>query len=205
MYYIIMPSALVLSPHTDDGELGCGGTIAKLIENGWHVKILCFTACGRDVLKKEAHISAGKLGVSIEILDFFVRQFHRDRQEILQTLYDINKNGKYQLIFTPVTTDIHQDHNVITKEAKRAFRSNTILGYELPWNNLSVTLNGFISLDSRHVDKKIDALDSYNSQKDNLYFNSTYFKSVLFTRGIQLGTEFAEGYEVIKIKLDDLL
>jgi len=200
-----MPSALVLSPHTDDGELGCGATIAKLIENGWNVKILCFTACGREVLKKEAKLSAEKLGVSIEILDFIVRQFYRDRQEILQILYDISNKQTYKIVFTPATTDIHQDHSVITGEAVRAFRCNTILGYELPWNNLTVTINGFITLENRHVEKKIVALNSYLSQKENIYFNSTFFRSILNTRGVQLGTQYAEGFEIIKITLDDIL
>lgn len=200
-----MPSALILSPHTDDGELGCGGTIAKLVERNWQVHMLYFTACDRDVLEEEAQHSGTILGVTHEILDFKVRHFPRDRQQVLQTLYDLSRQQSYELVFTPATTDLHQDHGVVTTEAKRAFRSSTLLGYELPWNNLAVTLNGFVALEPRHVERKLAALDCYDSQKHNPYFNPDFFRAVLRTRGVQLATEYAEGFEVIKVALDDLL
>ena len=41
---------LLLSPHTDDGELGCGGTVAKLIEQGKEVFYVAFSACEQSVL-----------------------------------------------------------------------------------------------------------------------------------------------------------
>ena len=77
--------ALVLSPHTDDAELGCGGTIAKLIEEGWAVDVIYFSAVKTRFpqLVSEAENSAKVLGMSYEILDFNTRYFPRDRQEIL--------------------------------------------------------------------------------------------------------------------------
>lgn len=200
-----MPSALVLSPHTDDGELGCGGTIAKLVEKGWQVHMLYFTACGRDVLVEEATKSGKILGITHEILDFTVRHFPRDRQEVLQAIYDHVRETDYDLVFTPATTDVHQDHGVVTEEAKRAFRYGTLLGYELPWNNLSVTLNGFVKLEVTHVEKKLAALDCYDSQKHNPYFSPDYFKAVMRTRGVQLATDYAEGFEVLKVALDSMI
>ena len=78
--------ALVLSPHTDDAELGCGGTIAKLIEEGWAVHVIYFSAVRTRFpqLVNEAENSARILGMSYEILDFNTRYFPRDRQDILQ-------------------------------------------------------------------------------------------------------------------------
>ncbi len=200
-----MSNALVLSPHTDDAELGCAGTISKLIEKKWSVHILYFTACDSKILIEEARQSSKILGVTYEILDLTVREFPRERQKILEFLYSISKTDKYNLIFTPATTDLHQDHEVVTNEAKRAFRSCTLLGYELPWNNLSVTLNGFIKLKKSHVEQKISALNCYNSQKTNHYFNQDFFRAVLRTRGVQLATEYAEGFQVIRVALDNLL
>ena len=200
-----MPSALVLSPHTDDGELGCGGTIAKLVARGWRVHMLYFTACGRDVLVEEARRSDELLGVTHEILDFQVRHFPRDRQRVLEALYARAQEHRYALVFTPATTDVHQDHGVVTAEAVRAFRDCTLLGYELPWNNLTVTLNGFVALDEAHVAQKLAALDCYHSQKHNSYFNPDYFRAVMRTRGVQLASDYAEGFEVIKVALDRLL
>ena len=199
--------ALILSPHTDDAELGCGGTISKMVEDGWNVHVIYFSAVGDRYpnLAEEAANSGKILGVSHEILDFETRFFPRDRQAILQTLYDHSRKKGYDIVFTPTTTDIHQDHGVVTSEAKRAFRDCTLLGYELPWNNLEVTLNCFIPLEERHIKKKILALECYDSQKHNPYFNEKFFRSVVKMRGIQLSSPFAEGFETIKVRLDQLI
>ena len=199
--------ALILSPHTDDAELGCGGTISKMVEDGWNVHVIYFSAVGDRYpnLVKEATNSGKILGVSNEILDFETRFFPRDRQAILQALYDHSRKKSYDIVFTPTTTDIHQDHGVVTSEAKRAFRNCTLLGYELPWNNLEVNLNCFIPLEERHVKKKILALECYDSQKHNPYFNEKFFRSVVKMRGIQLAKDYAEGFETIKMRLDQLI
>lgn len=199
--------ALVLSPHTDDAELGCGGTIAKLVEEGWDVHVIYFSAVAERYpnLVEEAANSGEILGITHEVLDFHTRFFPRDRQEILQALYDHSRSIEYDLVFTPTTTDIHQDHGVVTAEAKRAFRNCTLLGYELPWNNLTVSLNCFIPLEERHIKKKILALDCYDSQKHNPYFSEKFFRSVVKMRGIQLSSPFAEGFETIKVRLDQLI
>ena len=199
--------ALILSPHTDDAELGCGGTISKMVEDGWNVHVIYFSAVGDRYpnLAEEAANSGKILGVSHEILDFETRFFPRDRQAILQALYDHSRKKSYDIVFTPTTTDIHQDHGVVTSEAKRAFRNCTLLGYELPWNNLEVNLNCFIPLEERHIKKKILALECYDSQKHNPYFNEKFFRSVVKMRGIQLAKDYAEGFETIKMRLDQLI
>ena len=199
--------ALVLSPHTDDAELGCGGTIAKLIEEDWVVHVIYFSAVKTRFpqLVSEAEDSAKILGMSYEILDFNTRYFPRDRQEILQVLHDYSRKENYNLVFTPTTTDIHQDHGVVTTEAKRVFRKCTLLGYELPWNNLDVSLNCFIPLEKRHIKKKISALECYNTQKKHSYFDKKFLESVVKMRGVQLSTPFAEGFESIKVRLDQLI
>jgi LmbE family N-acetylglucosaminyl deacetylase len=199
--------ARILSPHTDDAELGCGGTISKMVEDGWNVHVIYFSAVGDRYpnLVAEAANSGKILGVSHEILDFETRFFPRDRQAILQALYDHSRKKSYDIVFTPTTTDIHQDHGVVTSEAKRAFRNCTLLGYELPWNNLEVNLNCFIPLEERHVKKKILALECYDSQKHNPYFNEKFFRSVVKMRGIQLARDYAEGFETIKMRLDQLI
>ena len=87
--------ALVLSPHTDDAELGCGGTIAKLIEEGWAVHVIYFSAVRTRFpqLVNEAENSARILGMTYEILDFNTRYFPRDRQDILQILHDHSRKA----------------------------------------------------------------------------------------------------------------
>ena len=93
----------------------------------------------------------------------------------------------------------------MTNEALRAFRDCTLLGYELPWNNLEIKLNCFVSLEERHVRKKIEALECYGSQKHRPYLDAKFVRSVVRMRGISLAAPYAEGFETLKVQLDDML
>lgn len=204
-------NVLVLSPHTDDGELGCGGTISKLIENACKVKYVAFSICEesvpeefpKDILEREVISATSKLGISSEDLvvhKFPVRYFPDHRQEILELLVGINKGFSPDLVFCPSSSDIHQDHSVIHQEAKRAFKKTSILGYEFIWNSFSFGSSLFVKLDKRHVQKKIDAISEYKSQAHKSY---TQGKEAILGgagfRGLQISTEYAEAFEAIRI------
>ena len=127
-----------------------------------------------------------------------MRHFKGTRQDILEELVVLRNNLKPTLVFLPSPTDIHQDHQVISEEGIRAFKHVSILGYEMPWNNLSFNTRSFICLKSRHVDKKVEALKEYNSQAHRTYLNENFIKSLATTRGVQVGVQYAEAYEVIR-------
>lgn len=195
---------LVLSPHTDDGELGAGGTIARLVENGSKVTYFVFSA-PREILKRECKKCLAVLGVKeFEIFDFKVRHFPEYRQGILEILFEYNKENKLDLVLTPSTNDLHQDHQIVTNEALRAFKRSTILGYELPWNNIVFRENCFIPLKERHVQKKIEALWNYKTQisERRHYFDKEYLRGLIRSRGAQIGEKYAEAFEAIKLVLD---
>lgn len=193
---------LVLSPHTDDGELGAGGTIAKLVENGNEVRYFAFSA-PREILKRECEKCLEVLGVKeFEIFGFEVRRFPEYRQEILEILFQYNKENEPDLVLTPSTNDLHQDHQTVTNEALRAFKRSTIFGYELPWNNIVFRENCFITLDERHVRKKIEALWNYETQiSERHYFDKEYLRGLTRSRGAQIGEKYAEAFEAIKLVL----
>jgi LmbE family N-acetylglucosaminyl deacetylase len=196
---------LVLSPHTDDGELGAGGTIAKLVENGSQVTYFAFSA-PRDVLREECIRALNVLDVKkFEIFDFQVRYFPTHRQEILEILFNYNEKNKPDLVLTPSPNDLHQDHQTVTNEALRAFKHSTVLGYELPWNNIVFRENCFITLEERHVHKKIDALWNYKSQISRRhYFDKEYLIGLTRSRGLQINEKYAEAFEAIKIVLGSI-
>ena len=200
----IFDKVLVLSPHTDDGELGAGGTIVKLVENG--SKVTCFAlSAPREILKRECRRCLGVLGVKeFEIFDFKVRHFPEYRQGILEILFEYNKENKLDLVLTPSTNDLHQDHQIVTNEALRAFKRSTILGYELPWNNIVFRENCFIPLKERHVQKKIEALWNYKTQisERRHYFDKEYLRGLIRSRGAQIGEKYAEAFEAIKLVLN---
>lgn len=190
---------LALSPHTDDAELGAGGTLHKLRENGTEITIFGFSAPlerNRTEFKNSAEVLSPQ---QIEIFDFETRRFLQDRQDILQLLYDYNEEYSPDVVLTPSTNDLHQDHQVVTEEAMRAFKDCTLLGYELPWNNIHFDQNGFIELNEKNVSMKIEMLRKYESQIGRRdYFEEDYLRGLLRTRGVQIGSQYAEGFEVIR-------
>ena len=206
-------NVLVLAPHTDDGELGAGGFISKLIEQGATVTYVAFSTAEesvpdhlpKDILKTEVKAAVAKLGIKPEnlvIFNYQVRKLSYSRQEILENLIQIRKNSTFDLVLMPSLKDIHQDHATIAQEGLRAFKSTTILGYELIWNNLSFDTTSFVKLDSRHIEAKFNALQCYGSQAERDYMSREFIFSLARTRGVQIGTKYAESYEVIRWVID---
>ncbi|MEJ1928880.1 PIG-L deacetylase family protein [Nostoc sp. NIES-2111] len=200
---------LVLAPHTDDGELGCGGTIARYCREGREVYYVAFSICTRslpeglapDTLAKEVAAATKVLGIPSENLilyDYDVRRFKEFRQEILEEMVKIGRQLKPDLVFVPSPTDIHQDHQVISEEGLRAFKNTTVLGYEMPWNNLSFNTRSFSILSDEDVTTKVEALKEYKSQAHRSYINENFIRSLATTRGVQIGATWAEAFEVIR-------
>jgi len=200
---------LILAPHTDDGELGCGGTIARFVEEGKEVYYAAFSVAEKSVpegfpkniLETEVRKAMKILGVSesnLLIYKYEVRTFSYHRQEILEDIISLRKELQPDLVFIPSPNDLHQDHKVIAEEGIRAFKKSTILGYEMPWNNISFNTISFIPLEERHIKKKIDALRCYETQRYRSYLNEDFIRSLARTRGTQIEVEYAEAFEVIR-------
>jgi LmbE family N-acetylglucosaminyl deacetylase len=102
------------------------------------------------------------------------------------------------LVFVPSPTDIHQDHQVISQEGLRAFKNVSVLGYEMPWNNISFNTRAFNVLSEEHIQRKIDCLKMYKTQQHRTYLNENFIRSLATTRGVQIGTTYAEAFEVIR-------
>jgi N-acetylglucosamine malate deacetylase 1 len=205
-------NVLILAPHTDDGEFGCGGTIAKLIQNGSNIIYAAFSIAEesleeglpKDTLEKEVKEATSILGIkssNLIIHKFPVRNFLQYRQDILELLVQINIDYNPDLVFLPSRFDTHQDHKVISDEGFRAFKKTSILGYEIPWNNLTFNTNAFSLLEKKHIDKKIESLNKYISQMNRSYVNKEFIESLAITRGGQIGVQYAETFEAVRLIL----
>lgn len=203
---------LVLAPHTDDGELGLGGTISKFIEEKKNVFYAAFSTADqsvpegfpKDILATEVKNATRKLGIPPEnlfIYQYEVRKLSYVRQEILEDLVKLRNMHHFDMVFMPSSHDIHQDHTTVAQEAIRAFKMTTLLGYELIWNNLTFDTNCFIKLEERHVKAKCEALKEYKSQGFRDYTSEDFVRSLARTRGVQVGCQFAEVFEVIRLFL----
>lgn len=203
---------LILAPHTDDGELGLGGSINYFIEQGKNVVYVAFSTAEKsvpdgfpkDILKTEVRNATAELGIKSEnliIYNYEVRKLNYVRQEILEELIRIRQSSNFDLVFIPSLHDIHQDHTTIAQEGLRAFKNTTILGYELIWNNLTFNTQCFIKLQEKHIKAKVNALKKYESQGMRDYLSEEFIFSLARTRGVQVGSQYAEAFEVIRLFL----
>jgi LmbE family N-acetylglucosaminyl deacetylase len=203
---------LVISPHTDDAELGAGGTIASLLEKGCEVFWIVFSAAEdslpahypKDTLRLEFEEVCNQYGIPKEnrkVHDFQVRRLGEHRQRVLDELYLLKKNFQPQLVIGPSLKDFHQDHIVVASEMVRAFKGNaSIICYELPWNHVEFTTQYFVRLERRHIEKKVQILSAYKSQKalGRYYFSENSVYGLAYTRGTQINHEFAESFEIVR-------
>jgi LmbE family N-acetylglucosaminyl deacetylase len=201
---------LVLAPHTDDGELGAGGTVAKLIESGAEVYYAAFSTAEqsvpegfpKDILKTEVKNATVRLGIPTDhllIYNYEVRKLNYVRQEILEELIRLRRQIAPDLVLLPSLNDIHQDHSTVAQEGLRAFKQKTILGYELIWNNLTFSTSCFVQLNENHIQKKCNALKAYASQQHRDYISEEFVASLARARGVQIGCQYAEAFEVIRL------
>ncbi len=204
---------LVLAPHTDDGEFGCGGAISKFIDEGHDVYYAAFSACQQSVLPqfpsdilitevKEATHILGIKPSNLILFDYDVRTFGYQRQDILDDLIKLRSEINPDLIFMPTITDVHQDHHTIAEEGMRAFKFKSILSYELPWNNFSFSTSSFVHLDEKNIQTKVNALQAYQSQAHRPYSDEDFIRSLARTRGVQIGTKYAEAFELVRWIID---
>ena len=104
-----------------------------------------------------------------------------------------------KVVLLPSMNDTHQDHSVITQEGFRAFKNSTMLGYEMPWNNLSFVTSCFTVLTKQQLEKKIQAVECYKSQGHKSYASRSFVESLAKVRGVQINREYAEAFELIRL------
>lgn len=202
---------LLLSPHTDDIELGAGGSLMKLLEDKsndicWAVFSICEDAVPDglppDTLEREFISVASRLGIrNYHIYRFPNKNFPQHRQEILDQLDKVKREFKPDLLIAPSLNDFHQDHKTIAEEAVRAFKKDaSIIGYELPWNNLVFSPQLTVKLTEKQMEAKWEVLSIYKSQftLQRNYFSKELIFGWARMRGVQCSSAYAEAFEVVR-------
>lgn len=201
--------ALLLSPHTDDCEITMGGTIARLIEDGYNIEWMVFSnswqslpdGFDKDTLPREQLASAAAFGISsaqVTQYDFETRRFPQYRQEILELMVAKSREFNPSVVFCPTLQDCHQDHATIAQEAVRAFKRKTLLGYISTWNVTHEIRTYYVEVKKTHIEKKLKALSSYKSQMHRPYMGDDQINTMMKACGIQVGVEHAEAFETIR-------
>jgi LmbE family N-acetylglucosaminyl deacetylase len=105
------------------------------------------------------------------------------------------------VVFVPCSTDTHQSHEVVFSEARRAFKHTTLLGYELPWNNFTLSTDVFVEVAEENIEAKRRAILAYNSQSARPFVRNDVAHELARVRGIQANCTYAECFEAIRIFL----
>lgn len=200
---------LILAPHTDDGELGAGGMIHKCSTIAQQIVYAAFSRCddslpegfAKGTLEHECRTAAAHLGIHsdcVEVMDFQVRRFNERRQDILDKMIHLRRAVNPTLVLAPNSRDVHQDHQVIHQEAMRAFKTTTLLGYELPWNSRSFDFDLVVGLSEENIAAKIAAVSAYESQAFRPYSQGGIIRAIATYHGIKGGVQLAEAFEVLR-------
>ena len=194
-----------IGAHPDDIELGAGALIAHIAQ---HTTIRCVTLSDNQqnpLLKNvvgEHRSSMAKLGVAPEnvVLGAFeTRRFPHARQEILEYLFELNKDFLPEIVFTHTKADIHQDHATVTEECLRAFRGVTVLGFDVLRSSYGFFPNFLVEVTQEDVDKKLAALAEYKTYESKYYFDPQITRSTLIRHGALAERPYAEGFDILRI------
>lgn len=204
-------NVLAIGAHFDDVELGCGGALAKHIENG--DKVIIFTATSsefsnqqgeilrdREIASKEGIKAAEILGAELIVGD--MNTFYLEyEEEVNAKLVKIIESKKIDLIYTHWDKDVHHDHrNLALATIHAAKHVNKILMYRSNWYlSEEIFRKDFFVDISQTWDKKEQAILAYESEIKRVGLKwIDYFKMDAKMNGLQMGVEYAEGFQLVR-------
>jgi len=196
---------LCIGAHPDDIELGAGALLygIRAFSN-----VLCVTLSDNQKNSALKHVveehraAMSVLGVTedCDIVETFeTRKFPDARQEILEYLLKLRREFKPDIIFVHSERDIHQDHNVVTQEALRAFRGFTVLGFDVVRSSYGFFPHFLVKVTEGDVEKKIEALSQYKTYHDKYYFDPTLLRATMVRHGALAECDFAEGFDILRV------
>ncbi len=203
-------SILCLGAHSDDIEIGCGGTILNLARKypGACIDWIVFGAAGPRAEEAQASANAflgnvqQKRIVTKEFKDGF---FPYSGGEIKDYFERIKQEISPDIIFTHYRHDLHQDHRVISDLTWNTFRNHLILEYEIPkFDGDMGSPNFFVHLDEATSQEKIKyLLEFFKTQSNKDWFTADTFSSILRLRGIEskAPNQYAEAFYCRKIAI----
>jgi LmbE family N-acetylglucosaminyl deacetylase len=196
---------LFLGAHPDDIELGAGALIHNICGQS---EILCATLSDNQQnpllqeVVKEHRASMAILGVpetSDLVETFETRKFPDRRQEVLEYLLKLRREFQPEIVFCHSQNDIHQDHNVVTQEALRAYRGLTLLGFDVVRSSYNFFPHFLVEVSAEDVEAKIEALAQYKTYHDKYYFEPTLLRATMIRHGTLAERQFAEGFDILRI------
>lgn len=204
------PAIVCLGAHSDDIEIGCGGTLLTLLARypGARVLWVVFSASG----PREAEARAGAAAIladagtrDVRLHAFRDGFFPVAQGEIKEVFESLKAFGDPDLIFTHHRADLHQDHRVVSELTRNTWRNHTILEYEIPKFDADLTpCNCHVPVDADTARRKAAALmDAFASQRGKQWFDEETFLGLMRLRGLECNApdRYAEAFHAYKFTL----
>jgi LmbE family N-acetylglucosaminyl deacetylase len=202
-------SILCVGAHSDDIEIGCGGTILKLVGANPDLKVHWAVLSAEGDRAEEARTSAERFldqapNHEVEVASFRERYFPYQSQ-LKEFFDDLGTRVHPNLVLTHHGGDAHQDHRVVAELTWNTFRDHLILEYEIPkYDGDLGRPNVFVELDEDLAGRKVQAiLHGFPSQAEHFWFSEETFMGLLRLRGVEArsASGLAEGFYARKLVL----
>ncbi len=189
---------LALGAHPDDIEIGCGGTLLRLVAEGAVAAVTWVVMSGEGPRVEEARAGAAAILAGVPRVDIrlegFLDGYFPARYEPIKDVLESLRPADPDLLLVPRRDDAHQDHRLLGELVGTVFRDHLVLEYEIPkYDGLLGPTNLYVDLSTETVQRKIDALmDTFPSQRHRDWFTPDTFRGLMRLRGVE--ARAADGY-----------
>jgi LmbE family N-acetylglucosaminyl deacetylase len=196
-------TVLCLGAHADDIEIGCSGTLLKLIEQYPKIVVHWIVFSATSPRAREAKRSAGiflqgAAGKKVVIKSFRDSYFPFMGDRIKKFVAQLARQVSPDLVFTHYRNDLHQDHRLLAELTLNAFRNHLILEYEIPkYDGDMGAPNAYVHLTKSMAHRKVRLIcEQFQTQKAKPWFSEDTFLALLRLRGVESNSpgKYAEAF-----------
>ncbi|RIH84171.1 PIG-L deacetylase family protein [Calidithermus roseus] len=196
---------LFVGAHSDDIEIGCGGTVLRLAREYPRLEVKWVVFSGNEARAEEARRGAALFLQGVARAEVVIHGF-RDgffpaQLEAIKEQFEALKGFEPHLVFTHARADRHQDHRVLSDLAWNTWRSQTVLEYEIPkYDGDLGQPNLYVRLEPEVLERKIDYLmQAFGTQRSKHWFDPETFRALPRLRGMESATRYAEAFYARKV------
>ncbi|MBS0231895.1 MAG: PIG-L family deacetylase [Proteobacteria bacterium] len=203
-------SILCLGAHSDDIEIGLGGTLLKWLRTGIELDVYWFVASAVGSRRNEAEKSAaaflkGASSVCVELADFKDGYFPYQGADLKTWVESVRARISPDIVFTHRRDDAHQDHRELCKLTWNSFRDHVVMEYEIPkWDGDMGQPNLYVPIEAIDLERKLSLLEEhFGTQRKKDWFDAETFRGLARLRGMECRAEerYAEAFIARKLCL----
>jgi len=183
---------LVMGAHSDDIEIGCGGTILRLLAERLNCTVYWVVFSSNAAREKEARASAAEFlqdasASTVKVQNFRESYFPYVAAEVKDCFEELKRTVDPDLILTHHRHDVHQDHRLIAELTWNTYRNHLIFEYEIPkYEGDLGKPNLFVPLSQSIANRKVELLmQHFSTQKSRSWFRAEVFDGLLNLRGVE--------------------